>query len=137
MDSVDPDIPVDFQINFVQEIDSTTIIDVGFFPTGITLTDDRIYLSTVDEHSRGTILVLDYQFNLVFQIDRINGSDFSLNGLDVYEDRLYFVDSLSNQIVVYDLNGELIFKFGGTGTSNGLFNTLNDVAVNNKFIYAA
>lgn len=57
--------------------------------------------------------------------------------VELLDNGLYtLVDSAANKLYFYDSNGNLLYAFGGTGTSSGLYTTLAGVAHKGDMLYA-
>lgn len=82
---------------------------------------------------------------LVFDLNGDPIRDFSLNdsdtckghihGITVFEKRIYSVKENNDCIGIYDLQGELLKKFGSTGTEFGKFNSPQNIEISDNMIY--
>lgn len=124
-------------ITFVVEVKSTEILEDGFNPVGMAVSDDRVYISTRGSWRSGLILILDHDLNLVANISDFNGSSFRSVGLDFTNEKLFVVDRSGQRVMIFDRDGTFISEFGKFGTEEDEFNSLTDVVVNNEFVYVA
>lgn len=78
--------------------------------------DGRIY---VTDSERREVVVYDEERDVKFVI-----KDYFQRptGISIYGDKLYVVDTALNEIFVFDLNGQLLFRFGKRGVKTGEFN---------------
>ena len=74
----------------------------------------------------GRVVALDLKGKLLFQITRELERP---SGLAIFGDKLYVADSQRHQIVVCNLRGEFLSKFGHRGTAPGEFNFPTHLAV--------
>lgn len=78
--------------------------------------DGRIY---VTDSERREVIVYDEERDVKFVI-----KDYFQRptGISIYSNKLYVVDTALNEILVFDLNGRLLFRFGKRGIKTGEFN---------------
>lgn len=95
------------------------------------------YGITVDSQGNAYVVDTIAQKLLVFGPDeklaRVIGDErFSRPtgvAVDPARDRLYVVDTAEHSLVVFDLNGQLLFTWGGRGPGEGVFNFPTDVDI--------
>lgn len=85
------------------------------------------------ERRYNNIIVFDQNEQKIrsFNLDRIAAKPLAI-AIDKGKGRLFVADGATNKIHVLDLNGNLLFSFGGPGTNKGDFNLPIAVTVNSK-----
>ncbi|OGR23694.1 MAG: hypothetical protein A2X79_04405 [Desulfuromonadaceae bacterium GWB2_53_15] len=101
------------------------------YPLGLALDqDDNLYLL---ERRFNNIFVFDQNERMLktFNIDKIAKKPVGL-AINKKKKQLFVTDGAANKVHVLDLNGNLLFSFGGSGETNGSFNLPVAVAINSK-----
>ena len=80
----------------------------------------------VADSALGKVLALDERGKLQFEI---TNSLVHPSGLAILGDRLLVVDSQRHQVVIFDVSGKLISRFGRRGTGPGEFNFPTHISV--------
>ncbi len=96
-------------------------------PVGCAISDDgTIFIS---DSQRGNIVAIDEDHDALFEIKE---HLVRPTGIKIHGDRLYVADAGQHAVLIYDLKGKFISKFGERGNDPGMFNFPVDLAVNDS-----
>ncbi|ETR66634.1 MAG: NHL repeat containing protein, partial [Candidatus Magnetoglobus multicellularis str. Araruama] len=115
--------------NRVQVFTSSFAYDYSIAVGGLAVevfvdSNGKIY---VGEDSTGSVKVYTSYGNYDFTISDVNGP----TGISVDSSgKIYVVCNMDNAVKVYTSSGSLDYTFGGSGSSDGLFDTPSDIAIN-------
>jgi len=98
-------------------------------PVGCAISDaGTIFIS---DSQRGDIVALDEDHDALFEIKE---HLVRPTGIKIHGDKLYVADASQHAILIYDLKGKFISRFGERGSEPGMFNFPVDLAVNDSLM---
>ena len=98
----------------------------------IALDKTRVVFSNPDSHC---LTFYDQNFNLLRNVERINGESFTPYGLACNNNHLYIADRQNDQILMTDFEFNKIKSVGTHGNANNQFNKPGGMCLKNEILY--
>ena len=127
-------IPIGFKNISALDYEMNSVIDGFGWSMGLSLNEDRIYVS---DGLHNQILVFDKLENIF--LDRISLEEKSctghIHGMEIMNQKIFIVKQNQNCIPIFDLTGEFLYEFGKNGNGEGEFNGALGIKINKNQIF--
>ena len=121
-------IPIGFKNISALDYEMNSVIDGFGWSMGLSLNEDRIYVS---DGLHNQILVFDKLENIF--LDRISLEEKSctghIHGMEIMNQKIFIVKQNQNCIPIFDLTGKFLYEFGKNGNGEGEFNGPFDIEI--------
>ena len=127
-------IPIGFKNISALDYEMNSVIDGFGWSMGLSLNEDRIYVS---DGLHNQILVFDKLENIF--LERISLEEKSctghIHGMEIMNQKIFIVKQNQNCIPIFDLTGKFLYEFGKNGNGEGEFNGPQNLEIYQENIF--